>query len=400
MMDFLKKIWMPTIFLMIALLLPLLFSIEILYWIVLPLISLSWLYCCYVFFNKVEVPNEQQILADESKINQAIENYVMGLESCMEQEINTFQQELEQLKKIVADAVITMSESFNGLHNLTAGQSGVVHSLMSNLTESSSETTDTLNFSKFAKETDNVLKFFIDHILQVSKQSMEMVGVINDVGEHMGKVEKLLTDVQGIADQTNLLALNAAIEAARAGEAGRGFAVVADEVRNLSKHSDKFSEEIRVVVNASKKNINHAQEMIEKMASKDMSVAITSKSNIDTMMAEIAQMNDAIAMKISDVSGLTDQIESNVGDAVRGLQFEDMTRQMVEFLSANTQHFQALTDEIRIGLRVFKTLDHSVWTSELDQGVVRLNAMRKQWNEQDKKAVSQNSMDEGEIELF
>ena len=319
------------------------------------------LFVCFIvisFSGRGRAINEKKDLAVDDKINRCIDQYASGLGSCTEQEIGSIQAELTQLKTVVSDAVLTMSGSFNSLHTLTSGQSEVVHSLMGSLGESS-ENNEGLNFSRFAKETDKVLGFFIDHILDISKQSMEMVGVINDLGEHMSKVEKLLTDVQGIADQTNLLALNAAIEAARAGEAGRGFAVVADEVRNLSKNSDKFSEEIRVVVNASKKNINLAHDMIEKMASKDMNVAITAKSNIDTMMRDIAEMNVAIETNIKEVSSLTGQIEASVGDAVRGLQFEDMARQMVEFLDSNILHFQAMSDEVRIGLGVFKTGDGS-----------------------------------------
>jgi len=398
-MDFLKKVWFPLILFFIAMLMPFFVSTDILYWFVLPLIFSVCLFYSYQFQRQRRGEKEEQASGVDDRLNRSIDQYASGLDSCTEQEIAAVQIELTQLKTVVADAVVTMTGSFNSLHTLTSEQSTLVHSLMTQMGDTS-ENKEGLSFSKFAKETDNVLSFFIDYILDVSRQSMEMVDVINDVGEHMSKVERLLTDVQGIADQTNLLALNAAIEAARAGEAGRGFAVVADEVRNLSRNSDKFSEEIRVVVNASKKNINLAHNMIEKMASKDMNIAITSKANIDTMMADIAVMNDTIAIKIAEVSGLTNQIETSVGDAVRGLQFEDMARQMLEFVDSNILHFQAVSDEVRIGLGVFKTGDSSAWMSEFEQGVSRLSEMKQQWSEKEKKVVSQSSMDEGDIELF
>lgn len=399
MILFLKKVWLPLLMLLLALLLPFFISTQTLYWIALPLVSAVWLLVSFQNQNQLIASAEKKRFENADNLTRIIEQYITNLESCMDQEISSFQQELSQLKTVIADAVVTMSESFNSLHGLTSGQSNLVHSLMSSL-DDSSENTESMNFSKFANETDSVLKFFIDHVLQISKQSIEMVNVINDVGGHMSEIETLLSDVQGIADQTNLLALNAAIEAARAGEAGRGFAVVADEVRSLSKNSDKFSEEIRVVVNASKKNISQAQTMVEQMASKDMNVAITSKSNINNMMQEIADMNKVIAANVAAVSALTGQIETSVGNAVRGLQFEDLSRQVVEYLAQKTLNFQAISDEMRIGLGVFKTSDKPAWENELKEGVTRINKMKQQWSVKEKKAVSQTSMDEGEIELF
>lgn len=380
--------------------LPLLLPAKETYWFATSLIILVWIVKTYREQGRHSELADVEVDLNDDRLNRAIDAYLANMEACVEQEVNRFQVELGQLKSMVADAVVTMSDSFSSLHTLTAGQSAVVHSLVRDLDGATESGAGGLSFSHFAQETDHVLRFFIDHILQVSKQSMEMVAVINDVGGHMAHVERLLADVQKIADQTNLLALNAAIEAARAGEAGRGFAVVADEVRNLSKHSDKFSEEIKVVVNASKNNIHDAQTMIENMASKDMNVAISSKASIDKMMNEIAAINAKISDNITEVSKLTGKIETSVANAVRGLQFEDMARQLIEYLQSNVEHFQAMADEIRIGMGVFKVGNREAWERELDQGTGRIREMRLHWDTKSTKAVAQTSMVEGDVDLF
>ncbi|PPD30695.1 MAG: chemotaxis protein [Methylomonas sp.] len=380
---------------------PMFLPVELGLWLPAPLIGLMWILKCHAVAQQKDRELESQLAKHNiDNLNHCIDRYVEGFNTCLAGELDQFNAELQQLKSMVADAVATMSNSFNRLHQLTSGQSVVVHSLVSDLDGSAKNASGSMSFQQFAEETDTVLRFFIDHILDISKQSIEMVGVINDVGGHMAHVEKLLADVQKIADQTNLLALNAAIEAARAGEAGRGFAVVADEVRNLSKHSDKFSEEIKTVVSASKSNIHQAQHMIETMASKDMNIALNSKDKIDMMMANITVMNAKVAKSISEVSQLTENVELSVNDAVRGLQFEDMCRQLIEFLQNNTQHFQAMADEVAIGMGVFKTTDSMNWENQLSEGTKRLQEMQHQWRRQSSKVVSQSTVDEGDVELF
>ncbi|MEY4719780.1 MAG: hypothetical protein RL563_2398 [Pseudomonadota bacterium] len=401
MSKFIKDYRVTFILTAIGLLLQVIFPHD---WVILGLMStliLVWIVSAFLFHQRWQILEEsqQQQTIDEN-LQRAIERYSQSLETCVSDEVEQFAVELQQLKTMLADAVVTMSNSFNNLHDLTVDQSKMAYSLVVDLDNSNSNTDRSMNFTRFAQETDNVLRFFIDHILQISKQSMEMVGIINDVGTHMAHVEKLLADVQKIADQTNLLALNAAIEAARAGEAGRGFAVVADEVRNLSKHSDKFSEEIKRVVTASKHNIHEAQHMIEVMASKDMNVTISSKATIDKMMADISTLNAKLSQNVSVLSDLSTRIESNVDDAVRGLQFEDLSRQLIEYLQNNVYHFQAMADEIRIGLGVLKNTEPTTWEKEFHEGVERFRLMQQQWKNSNLKTTTQSSMEEGDIELF
>ncbi len=378
MIQYISKMWLPLMVSGIALLLPMMVPINLVYWFAIPLVSLVWAVNGFNALKSAEILQSemQQVhVRDQSAV---IDNYLASLDACMAQELDFFRQELHQVKSIIADAVVTMSNSFHGINNYSSEQMATIFGLISAFGGNKDNPSE-LDFSTFAQETNEILRYFVDLILSISKESMEMVAVVSDLNEHMGQVEKLIIDVQGIANQTNLLALNAAIEAARAGEAGRGFAVVADEVRNLSKNSNRFSEEIRKVVMAAKDNISNAQQMIEKIASKDMNVAISSKSRIGDMIDGLTLMNESVAQKLDIISQLSAKIDKQVGGAVRALQFEDMTRQLVDYLQMNIQHFHAITDEVRIGLGAIKQSDNKSWLDELNHGQRRINDMRMEW---------------------
>lgn len=345
------------------------------------------------------LPSEKE----ESKSNETsriLDTYIKQIQSCAANEMTAYTNDLKQLKSIVSDAVSTLNNSFNGLHNLTARQNETVISLLDQSTKEEGHSNGRLDFKQFTYETQNLLGAFIANILDVSQQSIQMVNVINDIESHMKLIEQLLADVQKIADQTNLLALNAAIEAARAGDAGRGFAVVADEVRKLSKSSDKFSEEIKVVVKDSRNNIDQAKQMIEKMASQDMNVTLSAKAHIEDMMIALEKLNFRRANKIQELSDLTAQIDTTVGTAVRSLQFEDLARQLIEYIQDKTRHFQILLDELTIAIELIGTGTNSAFVDELNHAVKRVNDMKQQWQSVTHKSVAQQSMDEGTIELF
>jgi methyl-accepting chemotaxis protein len=262
-----------------------------------------------------------------------------------------------------------------------------------------SEVGDGLSFSEFAAQTEKVLEFFIEQIVGNSRNSVDIVHAIGDLNSKMEDVVKLLEDLQTIADQTNLLALNAAIEAARAGEAGRGFAVVADEVRNLSQSSNRFSEQIRTVVGDAVRDIEVVKQTTNTIASQDMSYAIESKERVDRMLVKMRDLNKETMENLGTVSGISNNITRNVSDAVRALQFEDLVHQLVQYIDGSLASLHEVAEQL------MKTsndpfADREAW--ELIEKRIKEEMDKHQQSRDDGHyvTVKQTSLEEGTTELF
>lgn len=308
-------------------------------------------------------------------------------------------QSLAQINSVVVDATGNLGNSFNNLSEQSRQQGVLVHALVKSENQSEEETEKAFNVAEFVNETNELLRQFVDVTLSTSKGSMEIVHAIDDIARQMDEAFRLLQDVSSIANQTNLLALNAAIEAARAGEAGRGFAVVADEVRNLSQHSNQFSDEIRGVVEKAKADIEKARQVVSRIASKDMTDTISAKSRVDSMLNSIGDYNQRIDEDIGRISSLSDDISQTVGVAVRSLQFEDVVTQVVAYSSEHAIRLEALVKGLSNKLAELpqdETALHDM-ISHLQQQV---EALQQEWQSPLNKAVNQSSMEEGEIEMF
>ena len=336
----------------------------------------------------------------EHGVNQ-ISKQVEKLADLTQGELQALQVSIEQINTIVSEAVAGLSSSFSTLNSETRQQENLVLGLMQNMSDGGGDT-GRITIKEFAAETDDILNYFVEHIINVSKESMVMVHTIDDMVLNMDEINNLLADTKTIANQTNLLALNAAIEAARAGEAGRGFAVVASEVRDLSVRSNEFNEKIKIAVERSVADMNKAQKIISDIASKDMSVAMKSKNRVEEMTDSLSEMNQFIAEQLSDVSQITENIEGGVNVAVRSLQFEDISRQLCEYIVNHLGQIRNSFESVHAQLEELN--ENGNQPEKVAEILLSINKILfedlEEINQNKRQTVQQDSMSEGAIELF
>lgn len=187
-------------------------------------------------------------------------------------------------------------------------ESGQINEAMNQMVEAVNEVTESAhraadsagNAEQDTEKGRQVVADTVGTINQLATEIASAVEVINRVNKDSDNISQVLVEIKAIAQQTNLLALNAAIEAARAGEQGRGFAVVADEVRSLSQRTHKSTEEIEGMISRLQSGVKEAVSAMTN--SHDVTETTVKKST------EVTEALDRIAKGISLIVDMSHQI--------------------------------------------------------------------------------------------
>lgn len=250
-----------------------------------------------------------------------LEKTRVQLQEMIKMQINS-SQELAGLTEVMTLSMSETKESaqeeFNEIDQLATAMSEMTSTVQtvadhaqnaSSLTESASDQAATGQ------------RFVQDTVVKISELSNDIAAsaqAVNQVEESVDSIGSVVGTIQGISEQTNLLALNAAIEAARAGEAGRGFAVVADEVRNLAQRTQQATVEIQEMITQLQSSANSAVDLMEKSvveAAEGVELVTNAGSELDGIVGQVNQINDMnfqIATAAGQQSSVAEEMNQNL----------------------------------------------------------------------------------------
>ncbi|MEW6419981.1 MAG: methyl-accepting chemotaxis protein [Nitrospirota bacterium] len=272
----------------------------------------------------------------------------------------------EKLKKVVGDLKSASDSMASASQQLRASSEQMTRSVTeqsgraSQIATSSNEMSQTVvdiaknasniassasGTSAIAKDGEGIVNKSIEEVKAISDTVHESAKLMASLGERSRQIGDIVNVIKDIADQTNLLALNAAIEAARAGEQGRGFAVVADEVRKLAERTAKATSEIGEMIGAIQDEVEMAVTSMEK-GTKRVEVGVEFSSQASDALRKIVDSVNELQSMVQQIASSTEEM-STVSEQISG-DIETIANVSKETSTSSEQVAQSSSDLARL----------------------------------------------------
>lgn len=297
----------------------------------------------YLFFNRQVITPLNKVVILLKDIGSGEGDLTVSIPENRHDELGELAKGFNQFVTKIRVMVTSLQEMVNNLKSSSEQLSAISSQTIAGIHQQQSETSQAAtamtemsatvqevsvsagNAASAASDSDNEAlegkKVVANTIAEINKLETDVAtasNVVNKLSEDSQNIGSVLDVIRGIAEQTNLLALNAAIEAARAGEQGRGFAVVADEVRTLAGKTQESTEEIQVMIEQIQSGVTKAVKVMDESSERAAStVAIAENAGISLQsitesISHINNMNTQIATASQEQASVTESITQNV----------------------------------------------------------------------------------------
>ncbi|MCG9630572.1 methyl-accepting chemotaxis protein [Vibrio sp. Isolate30] len=243
------------------------------------------------------------LLTDVSNTGKQISESIQSVDHMAQSMEQDLKQQTSQIEQVAT-----------AIHEMGASSDEIAQ----NANVAADSATNASNAINIGQDSVSVTSESIEHMNQ---QLSNTTSIINQLADDANSIDTVLDVINGVSEQTNLLALNAAIEAARAGEQGRGFAVVADEVRTLASRSQASTEEIRGIIDQLQQRTQQAVEAIESsthLGTQCQSEASKSERQLSSISMSVDEMN-AMNVQIASATGEQSNVINEISPHISGI---------------------------------------------------------------------------------
>lgn len=307
--------------------------------------------------RKLEVVGRDEIAEASTSINRFIEKVRILIAEAknLSNENSSISHELSSTSLEVGRSVET---SMNIVGNTTGKATTLKQEMNAGMNEAKSGKEELLKANNYLTEANHAILELTKEIQVSASTEIELAHRVQQLSSDASQVKDILVVIGDIADQTNLLALNAAIEAARAGEHGRGFAVVADEVRKLAERTQKSLQEINATINVIVQAIADSSDQMTSNSKKVESLATTASdvetkiNNMFNVMGNATKVSDKTAENYLKTGS---DIESMIDDVSRINDISSQNARSVEEIASAAEHLSRMTETLNLKLSEFRT---------------------------------------------
>lgn len=286
--------------------------------------------------HQLQVKNHAELIAMASGFNQftaKLRTMILALKQAS-QELTQQTEVMAETAEHVSAATSDQQSEMQGVASAMNQMSATAHEVARLAAETAKEAEDS---NANLQQVRDVLSHTVTEVKEVGEDMQKIQQSISDVAQSSDNISGITQVIQGIAEQTNLLALNAAIEAARAGEQGRGFAVVADEVRTLAARTQSSTSEINALIETLQQQVHHAVKGIQ--ASSERTLGLV--AGADQAWRQMEQLATRMA-------GINDNVIQVAAAAEEQNQVNDEMNRNINGIESATEVLAALGDDVKL----------------------------------------------------